>query len=168
MAEWEHRDVEANGLSFHCVTRGEGPLMIMLHGFPECWYSWRHQIPATASRFKVVAPDMRGYNLSDKPQGVENYTIDKLIADVAGLIGAFGYEKAHIVSHDWGGVVAWQFAVALPGMLDKLCVMNAPHPAVYAQDILGGDFKQLLRSWYIGFFQIPKLPEAASVRSITP
>jgi len=161
MAEWEHLDVEANGLSFHCVTQGEGPLMLMLHGFPECWYSWRHQIPAMASRFKVVAPDMRGYNLSDKPEGVQNYTIDKLTADIAGLIGAFGYEKAHIVSHDWGGVVAWQFAAAYPGMVDMLCVMNAPHPAVYAQSILGGDFKQLLRSWYIGFFQIPKLPEAA-------
>ncbi len=159
MTEWEHVDVKANGLNFHCVTQGEGPLVLMLHGFPECWYSWRGQIPPLSRNFRVVAPDMRGYNLSDKPAGVKNYTGEKLTADVAGLISAFGHKKAHLVGHDWGGVVAWQFAAAYPEMLDRLAVMNAPHPAVFARNILGGNVRQLLRSWYILFFQVPRLPE---------
>jgi pimeloyl-ACP methyl ester carboxylesterase len=157
---WTHRTVETNGINLHCVVQGEGPLVILLHGFPECWYSWRHQIPVLAERFKVVAPDMRGYNLSDKPSGVESYTMNKLTNDVAGVIEAFGCEKAHVIAHDWGGAVAWMFAVTYPDMLDRLVAMNCPHPAVFAKDLLSNP-RQLLRSWYMFFFQIPGLPEAA-------
>ena len=127
--EYEHVNVTANGINFHCVTLGDGDLVILLHGFPECWYSWRHQIPSLARRFKVVVPDMRGYNLSDKPENIDDYSISILTTDVRDLISAFGYDKAHIVAHDWGGAVAWMFAVMYPKHLDKLVVMNAPHPA---------------------------------------
>lgn len=156
---WQHEYVEANGLKFHCVTQGEGELVLLLHGFPEFWYSWRHQIPFLARRFKVVAPDMRGFGQSDKPKGVESYSTDKLVNDVKGLIEAFGETKAHVVSHDWGGAVAWIFAIAYPQHLDRLVVMNAPHPAVFAKNLLSNP-RQLLRSWYMFFFQIPRIPEA--------
>ena len=156
--EFEHVNVTANGINLHCVTRGEGDLVILLHGFPEFWYSWRHQIPSLARRFKVVAPDMRGYNLSDKPEGVEAYSISNLTADVRDLITTFGYKKAHIVSHDWGGAVAWVFAVMYPENLDKLVVMNAPHPAVFMKHLRQNP-RQIIRSWYMFFFRIPGLPE---------
>ncbi len=153
-----HEFVEANGLRFHCVTQGEGDLVLLLHGFPESWYSWRHQIPYLARRFKVVAPDLRGYGESDKPDGVGEYTADKLVNDVRCLIEAFGASRAHVVSHDWGGVVAWMFAVAFPGHLDKLVVMNAPHPAVFAKNLMSNP-RQMMRSWYTFFFQLPRIPE---------
>jgi len=156
---WEHQMVEANGINFHCVTQGKGQLVILLHGFPECWYSWRHQIPFLAQRFKVVAPDMRGYNLSEKPEGIEAYGTDKLTSDVKALIEAFGRKKAHVVGHDWGGVVAWLFAMSYPEHLYKLAVLNCPHPAVFTRSITSNP-RQLLRSWYMFFFQIPRLPEA--------
>lgn len=157
---WSHQVVETNGVNLHCVVQGEGPLVVLLHGFPEFWYSWRHQIPVLAERFKVVAPDMRGYNLSDKPAGVESYTMDLLTGDVAGLIDAFGCERAHVVGHDWGGAVAWTFAATCPDLLDRLVVMNAPHPAVFVNN-LRSNRRQMLRSWYMFFFQLPGLPEAA-------
>lgn len=162
MAEesWSETYVEANGIRFHCVTQGEGDLVILLHGFPEFWYSWRHQIPFLARRFKVVAPDMRGYGETDKPESIESYDASNLTADVAGLIDAFGYEKAHVVGHDWGGVVAWLFAVAHPDKLDRLAVLNAPHPAVFAKNVTRNP-RQMLRSWYMLFFQVPGVPEAA-------
>jgi pimeloyl-ACP methyl ester carboxylesterase len=156
---WKHVELEANGIRFHCVAQGEGDLVVLLHGFPEYWYSWRHQIPWLSRRFKVVAPDMRGYGDSGKPEGVTSYSMDKLVGDVKGIIEAFGYTKAHVVSHDWGGAVAWVFAIAYPQYLDRLVVMNAPHPAVFAKNLAGNPM-QLLRSWYMFFFQIPYLPEA--------
>ena len=158
--ELEHVNVTANGINLHCVTRGEGDMVILIHGFPEFWYSWRHQIPSLARRFKVVAPDMRGYNLSDKPEGVEAYSISNLTSDVRGLITNFGYEKAHVVSHDWGGAVAWMFSIMYPDSLDKLVVMNAPHPAVFMRNLRSNP-RQVMRSWYMFFFQIPGLPELA-------
>jgi pimeloyl-ACP methyl ester carboxylesterase len=156
----EHVNVTANGINFHCVTLGEGDLVILLHGFPECWYSWRHQIPSLARRFKVVAPDMRGYNLSDKPESIDAYNIATLATDVRDLISAFGHEKAHVVAHDWGGAVAWAFAVMYPQHIDKLVVMNAPHPAVFVKNLRHNP-RQLIRSWYMFFFQIPGVPEFA-------
>ena len=156
--KFEHVNVSANGIKLHCVTQGEGELVVLLHGFPECWYSWRHQIPSLAQRFKVVAPDMRGYNLSDKPEGVEAYSMSNLTADVRDLISAFGYEKAHVISHDWGGAVAWVFAVMYPEYLDKLVVMNAPHPAVFIKNVRRNP-RQVMRSWYMLFFQLPGIPE---------
>lgn len=156
---WSHSDVTVNGVRLHYVTQGDGPLVLLLHGFPEFWYSWRHQIPFLAKRFKVVAPDMRGYDLSDKPEGVSEYGLDKLTADVLGLIEAFGEKKAHVVGHDWGGAVAWAFAMAYPDSLDKLVVMNAPHPAAFARNIMTNP-RQMMRSWYMFFFQLPVIPEA--------
>ena len=111
----EHRFVETNGVRLHCAVDGDGPLVILLHGFPECWYSWRHQIAALAPRFRVVAPDLRGYNESDKPEGIAAYALPELVADVRGLIEAFGEREAAIVGHDWGGAIAWTFAMAGAG-----------------------------------------------------
>jgi pimeloyl-ACP methyl ester carboxylesterase len=142
----------------HYVTQGEGKLVILLHGFPEFWYSWRHQIPELAKHFRVVAPDLRGYNDSEKPAGVSNYRIDVLTADVMGLIRAFGEEKAILIGHDWGGGVAWAFAAAYPQATERLVVMNCPHPGPF-QKHLRSNWRQLRRSWYIFFFQLPWLPE---------
>lgn len=154
----QHRTIETNGVRLHCVVEGSGPLVVLLHGFPEFWYSWRHQIAALAPHFTVVAPDLRGYNESEKPSQVAAYAMSELVADVDGLIRAFGQERAVIVGHDWGGGVAWSFAMERPAMTRKLVVMNCPHPAVLAQHFQG-NLRQLTRSWYMFFFQIPWLPE---------
>ncbi len=151
-----------DGIQLHTVLAGpeDGPLAVLLHGFPECWYSWRHQIPALArAGYRVVAPDQRGYNLSDKPKGVHHYQIDHLTADVLALIRALERERATIIAHDWGGVVAWRLAMDHPEAVDKLVVMNAPHPVVLAK-ALKDDCSQRLRSWYMLLFQLPWLPEA--------
>ena len=157
--QWEHRFVETNGVRLHCVVQGQGKLMILLHGFPEFWYSWRHQIPVMAKYFRVVAPDMRGYNESDKPEGVENYRLDILVEDVMGLIKAFGEERAIIVGHDWGAIVAWAFAMAHPEATERLIIMNVPHPAVW-QEKAKYIPEQLQKSWYIFFFQLERVPES--------
>jgi pimeloyl-ACP methyl ester carboxylesterase len=154
----EHRVVETNGIRLHCAVDGAGPLVLFLHGFPESWYSWRHQLAALAPHFRVVAPDLRGYGESDKPAGVKAYAFPELLADVAGLIAAFGEHEAIIVAHDWGGGIAWQFAMERPEMTKRLVVMNCPHVAIFQQH-LRGDPRQLLKSWYMFFFQIPWLPE---------
>src|SRR5262245_37512573 len=154
----EHRVIETNGVRLHCAVDGTGPLVVFLHGFPECWYSWRHQLAALAPRFRVVAPDLRGYNESDKPAGVRAYDFAELQADVVGLIHAFGEERAGIVADDWGGGIAWSFAIDHPEMTERLVVMNCPHPALFQQHLSSNPL-QLLRSWYMFFFQIPWLPE---------
>jgi len=150
--------VETNGIRLHCAVEGDGPLVLLLHGFPECWYSWRHQIAALAPRFRVVAPDLRGYNLSDKPAGVSAYVLPELVADVLGLVHAFGERQAVVVGHDWGGAIAWAFAMEHPDALRRLVVMNCPHLAVFQQHLRDNP-RQLARSWYMFFFQIPWLPE---------
>src|SRR5437016_7771828 len=155
----EHRMVETNGIRLHCAVDGEGPLVVLLHGFPESWYSWRHQIGALARHFRVVAPDMRGYNQSDKPKGVAAYAMPELIADVRGLVTAFGERQAVIVGHDWGGAIAWSFAMEEPEMTRGLVVMNCPHPAIFTQHLRTSG-RQLARSSYMFFFQIPWLPES--------
>ena len=155
---WKHEFVAANGIRFHCVTAGNGPLVLLLHGFPQFWYAWRHQIPALASRFKVVAPDLRGYNDTERPPRVADYRTGVLAADVAGLIKAFGYENAHVVGHDWGGGVAWTTALQHENLVSKLAVLNCPHPILFAK-ALRSNLRQLGRSWYMFFFQIPLLPE---------
>jgi pimeloyl-ACP methyl ester carboxylesterase len=119
---------ENGDVRIHYVTKGEGPLVVLIHGFPDYWYSWRDQIPALAERFQVVAIDQRGYNQSSQPTGVENYTVDKLVSDVAAVIRHFGRDKAVVVGHDWGGLVAWTFAMTHPDMTDRLIVLNLPHP----------------------------------------
>lgn len=154
---WQHEYITTNGVKLHYVTQGEGELMLMLHGFPEFWYSWRHQIPEFAQDFKVVALDLRGYNESDKPSKQSAYVMDEFIKDIEGVIKGLGYEKCILVGHDWGGAIAWSFAYAHPEMVERLIVLNMPHPAKFAQGIRTP--QQLLRSAYIFFFQLPLLPE---------
>ncbi len=163
-----HTFIETNGLSgqpikLHVVQAGpvDGPLVILLHGFPEFWYGWKQQIDVLAEAgFCVWAPDQRGYNLSDKPTGIEAYGIDTLVADVVGLIDAAGQQKAVIVGHDWGAAVAWWTAVSYPERVERLVVMNVPHPIVMKR-FVRRNVGQMVRSWYIGFFQLPWLPEMA-------
>jgi pimeloyl-ACP methyl ester carboxylesterase len=154
-----HREVEANGLLFHVAECGEGDrLALCLHGFPECWISWRHQMPLLADLgWRVWAPDLRGYGGSEKPGHMNDYAIEVLMADVAGLIDASGAREVLLLAHDWGGVIAWYFAMRRLRPLEGLVVMNLPHPGAAARAFRRP--RQLLRSWYALFFQIPRLPE---------
>ena len=154
----DERFIETNGVRLHAVVAGSGPLVVLLHGFPQTAYAWRKQIPALAARFRVVAPDLRGYGESDKPPRVADYRVAVLVADIAGLIRALGAERAHIVGHDWGGAVAWMLAQRYPEMIERLAVLNSPHPAAFSR-ALRSFSRQLLRSWYIFAFQLPMLPE---------
>ncbi len=159
---WQHGEIMTNGIRMHYVTQGSGPLVVLLHGFPEFWYSWRYQIPFLAEHgYTVVAPDLRGYNDSDKPR--TGYDVATLIRDIEGLVTGLGQEKAIIVGHDWGGVLAWAFAAAYPQMTERLIVMNAPHPAAMMREFR--TLKQLRKSWYIFFFQLPWLPEYVLLRN---
>ena len=121
---WEHNYVKANSVQLHYVTQGRGELLILLHGLFEFWYSWRHQLPHLSRHFKVVVPDLRGYNDSDKPQN--GYDLDTLSADIYALIHKLGYKKAHVVGHDWGGTIAWNLACRFPDSIDKLAVLSGP------------------------------------------
>ena len=159
--ELEHSTIETNGIKLHVVQAGpqSGVPVVLLHGFPEFWYGWRNQIPAlVAEGCRVIVPDQRGYNLSDKPKGVNNYDVYTLVEDIIGLIDALGYEKVNLVGHDWGAVVAWTLAIKYPERLHKLSILNVPHPAVMKR-FLTRDFEQMRRSWYIFFFQLPWIPE---------
>ena len=156
-----------NGVRLHWVTAGDasGPLVVLLHGFPDFWYGWRHQLPALAAAgFRVVAVDLRGYNLSERPPRVEDYSRDALADDVAALVAHLGAERAAIVGHDWGGLIAWHLAARHPGRVARLVVLNAPHPARYKE--LLRNTSQALRSWYAAFFQIPR--GCGEFRTITP
>lgn len=156
---WTHHEGEVNGVRLHWVEQGRGPLVVLLHGFPELWYEWRHLIPALAAAgFRAVAPDMRGYNLSEKPKGVEPYALRHLTADVAALVRHLGETRAHVVGHDWGGVVAWRLAMDHAEVVDRLVIVNAPHPRVFARELRKP--KQALKSAYAAFFQLPAVPEA--------
>ncbi len=154
---WNHNYLETNGVKLHYVSEGEGKLMLMLHGFPEFWYSWRHQIAAFSHNYRVVAPDLRGYNYSDKPRSIQSYSISELVKDVAGIITNLGYKKCILVAHDWGGAIAWYFADQYPEMVEKLIILNLPHPAKFMEGLRTP--QQLKKSWYIFFFQLPFLPE---------
>src|SRR5207244_2516240 len=130
----------------------------LLHGFPENWRCWRHQFePLAQAGLSVLAPDLRGYNLSDRPSPRAAYDLRRLVADVAALVRATGHTRAHIVGHDWGGVIAWAFAGAHPELLDRLVILNAPHMDIYLRKVWRPP--QVFRSWYVLFFQIPRLPE---------
>lgn len=155
-SEWQHLFVETNNIRLHCVTQGQGELVLLLHGFPEFWYSWRYQIPALARHFKVVVPDLRGYNDSDKPES--GYDLDTLSADIRGIIDRLGYSCAHIVGHDWGGAIAWHLAQKFPESLNRLAILNAPHPQHFVPELLS-NLDQFRRSWYVLAFQVPGLPE---------
>lgn len=163
----KHRTETVNDIQLHWVEAGVGPLVVLLHGFPEFWYSWRNQIPALVEAgYRVVAPDMRGYNLSDKPDGYDAYLGRPLSDDVAALIKFCGEERATVVGHDWGGVVAWMVAMRHPEVLEKLVILNAPHPGAFRKG--GLNPAQLIRSSYIFFFQAPFAPEfVLSARNFT-
>ena len=152
-----HGYANVNGIRLHYAESGSGDnLVILLHGFPEFWYSWRHQLSALGKFFHVVAPDMRGYNLSDKPPSVDDYSTDVLAKDVIGLMDHFGTAKAAVVGHDWGAGVAWALAHRYPDRLTKLAVLQVPPAAAWRANLT---LAQLLRSWYMFFFQLPLLPE---------
>ncbi len=162
-----HRYADLGDVRLHYVEAGSGPLVVLLHGFPEFWYSWRYQIPALAAAgFHAVAPDMRGFNWSDKPPGVHSYRVEVLARDVERLIRACGATHAAVVGHDWGAIVAWWFAMLYPERLTRLAILNVPHPAYTLEPGLMraagvAPWRQLLRSWYVFFFQLPWLPELA-------
>jgi len=156
--EITHSYAQLDGIRLHYAECGTGndDLVLLLHGFPEFWFSWRHQLQVLGRKFHVVAADMRGYNLSDKPSRVEAYRIEKLVEDVVGLIKYFGAEKAAIVGHDWGAGVAWSVAQKYPERVTRLAVMQVPPAAAWRANLT---LRQLLRSWYMFFFQLPKAPE---------
>lgn len=150
--------VRVDDIELSVACAGEGPAVILLHGFPENWTSWRRQIPAlVAAGYSVWASDLRGYNLSDKPRECEAYHLRHLAADVAAIVRATGQSRAHIVGHDWGGLVAWTFAGAYPELLSTLTILNAPHAKLYQREVFR--LQQFFKSWYVGFFQLPWLPE---------
>lgn len=153
----QHQYIRVNGIRLHYVTQGQGPLLLFLHGFPEFWYTWRHQIAAFARCFTVVAVDLRGYNNSDKPPAVSDYAMPKLVADIAALITGLGHDKCSLVGHDWGGGIAWNVAYAHSEIVEKLIVLNCPHPRRFLEGFAHP--AQWGRSAYIGFFQLPWLPE---------
>ncbi len=158
----EHVFLPTNGIRLHVVQCGSryNPLVILLHGFPEFWYGWRRQIqPLEEAGFRIWAPDQRGYNLSDKPAGIANYSLDELARDVVGLMDAAGVEKCYLVGHDWGAAAAWWVAVKHPERINKMAILNVPHPYIM-KETLQKNPRQIRRSWYIFFFQIPHLAEA--------
>jgi len=165
-SEIRHRTLAANGVRLHAVEAGpeDGPLLILLHGFPEFWYGWRQQIgPLAAAGFHVLVPDQRGYNLSGKPRRVSSYNLDRLARDVLGLIDGAGVEKARVVGHDWGGVVSWWLGIRYPQRLERLALLNIPHPLVMQHTLLHSSV-QRKKSRYMFLFQIPWLPERAFSR----
>jgi pimeloyl-ACP methyl ester carboxylesterase len=155
--------VISNGrVQLHAVTAGpkDGPVVVLLHGFPEFWYGWRRQIePLAAAGFRVIVPDQRGYNLSSKPYGIAAYALTELVSDVIATADQLGQEKIFLAGHDWGAAVAWSTALLHPQRVAKLAVLNVPHPSAMRK-FLSTRPRQLLRSWYIFFFQLPWLPEA--------
>ena len=142
----------SNGVKIHYVTAGNGPLLIMIHGFPDYWYSWRDQIPALSKHFRVVAIDQRGYNKSDQPKGVENYSMRKLVDDVVAVTDHFEAKKTVVVGHDWGGAVAWNFAMWYPDRIDRLVILNLPHPRGLSRE-LANNPQQKKNSQYARNFQ---------------
>lgn len=155
--DFRERFIETNGVKLHVMEAGpqDGPMILFLHGFPEFWYAWRKQLQYFADKgYLVVAPDQRGYNLSDKPEGVAAYKIDELAKDIIGLIDAYGRKQIFLVGHDWGASVSWWVALKYPERIKKLVILNVPHPKVMAKHVFT-DTEQMKKSWYIFYFQIP-------------
>lgn len=150
--------VDSSGVKIHYVTMGSGPLVVMLHGFPDFWYTWREQMPALAKHFQVVAIDLRGYNKSDQPEGVDNYAMDKLVGDVEAVVRHFQREKAVIVGHDWGGIIAWTFAMRHPDRTDRLVILNLPHPKGLLRELANNPDQQKASQYARNFQQ----PDAAA------
>jgi epoxide hydrolase 4 len=159
LSELREGYADIGDVRLHYMEAGEGPLVVLLHGFPEFWYGWRKQIaPLVAAGFRVVAPDMRGYNLSSRPDAVDAYDIEQLSADISGLITERGADAAQLVGHDWGGSVAWAVAMHHPEVVDRLAILNAAHPRKLSAGLHHPE--QLRRSWYFFFFDLPGLPES--------
>jgi pimeloyl-ACP methyl ester carboxylesterase len=156
-----HRDAHVNGVRLHYATAGTGPLMVFVHGFPEFWYAWKAQLVEFGRDHQAVAPDMRGYNLSEKPAAVDEYRIDRLVEDLRALAEALGQRRFTLVAHDWGGVAAWVFAMMHPTMLDHLVIVNAPHPGVFARELAENPAQQQA-SQYMLLFQTPQAEQALS------
>ena len=166
MQDFKHFFIEVNGVELHYVKAGNGKkLVILLHGWPEFWYSWHHQIEALSHQFTVVAVDMRGFNDSEKPHGIENYQAHIVTKDIAELIVKLGFKKAHIVGHDWGGAIAYGFAMNHRDLLDQLVILNCPHPTIFMK-FLKKEPQQILKSWYMFLLQLPFLPEFVLKRSL--
>ncbi|MGH2879468.1 MAG: alpha/beta fold hydrolase [Solirubrobacteraceae bacterium] len=163
-AALRHGEVEVGGgTRLHYVEAGSGPLVVLLHGFPEFWYSWRHQIePIAAAGYRVVAPDMRGYNTSSRPQDWRQYQVELLAGDIAGLVTALGEDQCFLVGHDWGAAVAYGVAMYQPQVVKRLAILNVPHPVRMLEGFR--TLRQLRKSWYMFFFQIPRLPERLIAR----
>lgn len=155
-----HRDVDVEGLRMHCVELGSGPPVLLLHGFPETWWCWRYQLePLAAAGFRVLAPDLRGFGATEKRPP---YGLDTTARDVRGLLRALEVDgPLPIIGHDWGGALTWHLAAFHPELVSRACVLNCPHPAQLQRALLGGSRRQLRRSWYMFFFQLPLLPEWA-------
>eukprot|EP00092_Neocalanus_flemingeri_P011589 GFUD01012490.1.p1 GENE.GFUD01012490.1~~GFUD01012490.1.p1 ORF type:complete len:340 (+),score=69.82 GFUD01012490.1:169-1188(+) len=155
-----HKYMTVNGIKIHYVEAGDSnkPLLLFVHGFPEFWFSWRHQIKHFKKNYRVVAMDNRGYNESDKPAGIDAYIINNMLEDIKGLVEGLGVSKFTLVAHDWGGAIAWNFAAVYPEMLDNLIICNLPH-VLALQDAQKGSWVQMLKSWYMVFFQCPVIPE---------
>jgi pimeloyl-ACP methyl ester carboxylesterase len=153
-----HGYADSNGVKIHYASLGQGPLVVMIHGFPDFWYTWRDQMEALSDKFQCVAIDQRGYNLSDKPKGVENYDMRLLVGDVVAVIHALGKEKAIIVGHDWGGMVAWQVALNVPQVTEKLVILNLPHPRGLTRELANNPAQQKNSQYARNFQQ----PDAAS------
>jgi pimeloyl-ACP methyl ester carboxylesterase len=165
--ELSHGRADVGEVTLHYVELGapdgDGstrPLVLLLHGFPQFWYAWRHQLqPLADAGFHVVAPDLRGYNRSARPSSVDAYRMERHLADLRGLVDHFDPDSAAVVGHDWGGAFVWEAAVRQPDLFDRQAVLNFPHPGPYRRELL--TWRQLTRSWYVGFFLLPRLPEAA-------
>ncbi len=151
--------VTVNNVRLHYIEEGNGPLVVLLHGFPDFWYGWRNQIPTLSKSYRVIALDMRGYNLSEKPIRVKDYRLSILASDVAELIKSLGEDQAFIVGHDWGGAVAWALATHYPRLVAKLAVLNLPHPSEMRRALYTFNLAQWKRSYYIFLFQLPLIPE---------
>lgn len=162
----EHAYADSDGVKIHYVTLGKGDPIIMIHGFPDFWYSWRDQMDALSADYQVVAIDQRGYNKSDKPKGVEKYTMDLLVGDVAAVLKDLGKEQAIICGHDWGGMVAWQFAMTHPEKTERLMILNLPHPRGLARE-LANNPEQQKNSAYARRFQQEGAHEDLTAEGLT-
>src|SRR4051812_29862578 len=161
MTQVRHERIRCDGVSLSVARAGDGPAVILLHGFPEDSRTWKHQIPALVSAgFSVLAPDLRGYNESDRPAHRSAYHLKHLVSDVVALVRATGRARAHIVGHDWGGIVAWTFAGVHPELTDRLVILNAPHLDIYLRHTARPS-RQWLRSWYASLFRLLRFPEWA-------
>jgi len=152
--EIEEIYVKTNGISLHTIIIGKGKPLVLLHGFPDFWLGWKKLIPLIKDKFQLIIPDMRGYNLSDKPEGVENYRMELLIEDIHGLIEHFNFETVYLAGHDWGGVLSWCIAEKYPNIIKKLAIINAPHLKIF-QSKLKNDEAQKKASYYIDLFLKP-------------